>query len=92
MVNYFSYPYARPEQLERSYIIATYVIYGTDCSSVLEKAGNFAVGQTIGTWVPVPGISPDMIERYQGRIVALYPVAGENEQFFILRLAFPQKI
>lgn len=91
MGSYFSYPYARPEQLNHSYIIATYIIYGTDYSDILEKAGNFAVGQTIGTWVSVPGISEDMIEQYQGRIIALYPVEAENEQYFVLRLAFPQE-
>lgn len=90
MLGYFTYPYDRPEHLDDDYIIATYLIYGTDYGSILKKAGNFAVGQTVGTWVAVPGVSADMIERYQGRIVALYPVSTESEPVFVIRLAFPQ--
>ncbi|MGE5614844.1 MAG: RuBisCO large subunit C-terminal-like domain-containing protein [Bacillota bacterium] len=89
MRRYFDYPYTRPEQLNGSHIIATYVIFGTGYENILDRAGNFAVGQTIGTWVDIPGISRDMVERYQGRIIAVYSMPAENEQAFILRVAFP---
>lgn len=89
MLDYFGYPYDRPEHLGHEYIIATYLVFDSNYKECLKKAGNFAVGQTVGTWVAVPGISSRMIECHQGRVVSFYAVDGE-EPVFILRLAFPQ--
>ncbi len=86
---YAQYPYGRPEGLTGDYLIATYLMFGTDSGSALKKAGGFAVGQTVGTWISVPGVSSDMVENYQGRVVSLYPVAGAEETVFVLRVAFP---
>ena len=52
-------PLIMPEEaFEGDYIIATYFysskVAGED---IYEKAKSFAVGQTIGTWVPIPGIT-----------------------------------
>lgn len=92
MLDYFTYPYGRPEQLAGDYVIATYLVYGADYATILKKAGGFAVGQTVGTWIKVPGISGDMIERYQGRILSVSPVPTKEggEPVFVIRLAFPQ--
>lgn len=89
-MNYTAYPYGRAEELAGDYVVATYFMYGANYGNALQKSGNFAVGQTVGTWVSVPGVSDEMIERYQGRVVSLYPVACSEEQIFILRIAFPQ--
>jgi 2,3-diketo-5-methylthiopentyl-1-phosphate enolase len=89
-MKYAVYPYGRPENLAGDYVVATYLMFGADCGNALKKAGNFAVGQTVGTWVSVPGISDEMVERYQGRVVSLYPVRAEGEQVFVIRIAFPQ--
>lgn len=90
MLNYFTYPYGRAEQLDENYIIASYLVYGASYENILKKAGNFAVGQTIGTWVEVPGVSTGMVERYQGRVVSLEAVRGAGEEtVFFMRLAFP---
>ncbi len=89
-MKYAEYPYGRPEDLAGDYIVATYLMFGADCENALKKAGNFAVGQTVGTWVAVPGVSDDMVERYQGRVISLYPVSCGEEQTFVLRVAFPQ--
>jgi 2,3-diketo-5-methylthiopentyl-1-phosphate enolase len=92
VLNYFSYPHDRPEHAEGDCFVATYLVYGTTCANVLDKAGAFAVGQSIGTWIEVPGVSAEMIERRQARVLALIP-AGEtgNEPVFLLRLAFPRE-
>ena len=88
---YFAqYPYDRPENLDGDFIVATYLIFCPDGRDVLQKAGNFAVGQTVGTWVPVPGVSEDMVRRFQGRVVSLYAVGGGEEGRYLLRVAFPQ--
>lgn len=89
MLNYFDYPYSRSEQLNGDYIIATYLVYGTNVSNVFKKVGNFAVGQTVGTWIKIPGVTPEMVENYQARILSIHQIPSGEEQVAILRLAFP---
>ncbi|MFA9380580.1 MAG: RuBisCO large subunit C-terminal-like domain-containing protein [Acetanaerobacterium sp.] len=92
MLDYFNYPYSRVEGLPHGWLTATYLVASTDYSLVLKRCGNFAVGQTVGTWVKVPGISDDMIRHRQGRVVGLDVVPSEvphQAPSFILRLAFP---
>lgn len=89
MLDCFDYPYSRPEQLDGDYIIATYLVYGTDCTNVLKKAGDFAVGQTVGTWIKIPGVTTEMVESYQARILSLQLVPAGEEQVAVVRLAFP---
>jgi 2,3-diketo-5-methylthiopentyl-1-phosphate enolase len=56
----------------------------------------FAVGQTIGTWTPVPGITDEMRATYGGRVVEVRPiepgerVGGEEAPgWWVLRVGFP---
>ncbi len=92
MASITSFPFARPESLEGDYVIATYLLTGCDYSDVLRRVGNFAVGQTIGTWVAVPGITAEMVERYQGRVLGVVAVpAGDGAEEFVLRVAFPSE-
>lgn len=88
MSNLFCAPYARPEHLDGRFIVATYAVYGTDMGEALQRSANFAVGQSVGTWLPVPGISREMIDRYQGRVIGLYPAGDAEARQFILRVAF----
>lgn len=88
-MQYTTYPYARAESLTADYVIATYRVYGVGADQVLKKCGSFAVGQTVGTWVQVPGITPEMIEHYQARVVSIEQAAAEPEAVFLLRIAFP---
>lgn len=83
---YVSYPYDRPENVEADALIATYLIFSATYETVLKQVGNFAVGQTVGTWVTVPGVSDAMERHYQGRVISLYA----TESAFVLRLAFVQ--
>ena len=89
MPDYFGYPFNRFEQLNGDYLIATYLVFGTDYDNVFTKAGNFAVGQTIGTWVQIPGVTQHMVESYQGRIVSLHLIPSDEEKVAVLKLAFP---
>ena len=59
-------------------------------------ADAFAVGQSIGTWIPVPGITDAMRRAHGGRVAELRPVdpdetvAGEpGRGLWILRVALP---
>ncbi|MEF9426908.1 MAG: RuBisCO large subunit C-terminal-like domain-containing protein [Candidatus Mariimomonas ferrooxydans] len=86
------------ETFEGDYIIASYFFRSTKDSDVYEKAKSFAVGQTLGTWLPVPGITDDMRKKYGGRITAIYDVppaelTGDvpEETSHIIQIAFPDE-
>ncbi len=88
----FDLPYCRYENLVGDYFVATYIISGLDYSSTMKKVGQFAVGQSVGTWVVVPGITNEMIEKYQARVVEVDVIAknDEVEDFSVLlKVAFP---
>ncbi|MCI1965042.1 MAG: RuBisCO large subunit C-terminal-like domain-containing protein [Oscillospiraceae bacterium] len=51
------------------YVLATYYLELPKEVNVVEKAAGMAMGQTIGTWVPVPGITDEMREKHMGKVV-----------------------
>jgi 2,3-diketo-5-methylthiopentyl-1-phosphate enolase len=93
-------PVMMPEEaFEGDYIIATYFyaskVAGED---IYEKAKSFAIGQTIGTWVPVPGITPQMKKQYGGKLVSIYDIppaelTTDQPEFnsHIIQIAFPDE-
>lgn len=85
-------PFRRMEDIKEPAVVASYVVNGSDYESIMKRAAAFAIGQTIGTWVSVPGISEKMIYHYQGKVLSVLD-AGEKEDgechTFILRIAFP---
>ncbi len=87
-----------PEQIgEMDYIVATYYCEFPRDIDIVAKAESFAVGQTLGTWVPVPGITEEMREQHMGRVVNLYDVPpleletqlGDGKRAYLLEIAFP---
>jgi 2,3-diketo-5-methylthiopentyl-1-phosphate enolase len=58
----------------RDYVIATYLIRTPPGQDPMRTARAFAVGQTIGTWVEVPGVTRRMREENAGRVVGLVEV------------------
>lgn len=52
----------------RSYVLATYYIELPSDESIVDKAKKMALGQTLGTWVDIPGISDEMQELYMGKV------------------------
>ncbi len=92
--------FAYPEDLAgKGYVIATYYLEADAAVDIVAKAASFAVGQTTGTWLPVPGVTREMQERHTGRVVAIYDVpplelapdvpAGGRRSFFV-QIAFPE--
>jgi 2,3-diketo-5-methylthiopentyl-1-phosphate enolase len=65
---------------------------------IVSKAASFAVGQSVGTWTPVPGVTREMLERHMARIVAIYdvppvelkPDLPADHRAFLIQIAFPQ--
>ena len=78
------------------YLLATYHLELPADADVLAKAASYAVGQTIGTWVEVPGVTAEMRDRYLGRVVTVLeapPVdlttqAGATSAYFV-QIALP---
>lgn len=86
------------EGFEGDYIIASYFYIAKSDEDIYEKAKSFAVGQTIGTWVPVPGITPEMKKKYGGRLVSIYDIPPveltsdlPEETYHIIQIAFPDE-
>ncbi|KZL88985.1 RuBisCO large subunit C-terminal-like domain-containing protein [Clostridium magnum] len=83
---------------DQDYAIASYYIE-LDCSiDPYEKAKTFAIGQTIGTWVPVPGITDEMRRNHMGKVVQIFdfPPADlttqkpdDNIRSYIFQIAYP---
>lgn len=90
--------YTLPETVqEQNDVVAYYYIELPRETDVLKKAGSLAVGQTIGTWIPVPGITDEIREKYMGRVVNVFdvpsvdlePQVTEETQKYIIQIAYP---
>ena len=65
-------------------------------ADILAKATGYAVGQTIGTWVEVPGVTDEMRRRHLGRVVKVLeapPVdlgtQAESTSGYFMQIALP---
>ncbi len=86
---YFELPFDNSVSVaDEDYVIATYLAFGITNAAALKKAGQFATGQSIGTWLPLPGVTRDMVENWQARVLAVYPLPTD-ESISVLRVAFP---
>ncbi len=86
---YFDLPFDNEENIASGdYVIATYLVSGVNEQDALARAGKFAIGQTVGTWVELPGITRSMVEGYQARVLSLELIPAEPV-CTVLRVAFP---
>ena len=88
-----------PEEIRnQDYLLATYYMRLPKGEDVIRRAVKFANGQTLGTWVEVPGITSEMCERYMGRVVRIYdapPCDLSTQRLdpfvdYFVQLAFPR--
>jgi 2,3-diketo-5-methylthiopentyl-1-phosphate enolase len=79
------------------YVLAAYYMELPKETGVVEKAEGMAMGQTLGTWVPVPGITDEMRETHMGKVVNIIDlppcdlstqVQGETAAYLV-QLAYP---
>lgn len=79
------------------YVTAVYHMCLPAGENILEKAAGMAVGQTVGTWIPVPGITDEMRKRCMGKVIRVFDVPscdlstqihGEERQYLV-ELAYP---
>ncbi len=90
--------YCLPENIrEKEYIIATYYIKLDKSIDIMAKAASLAIGQTIGTWLPIPGITDEIRENHMGKVIQIYDVPSmdlstqvtEEERQYLLQIAYP---
>jgi 2,3-diketo-5-methylthiopentyl-1-phosphate enolase len=83
---------------DKGFIIATYFLELPARTDLIAKSASFAIGQTLGTWTAVPGITREMLEHHMARIVAVYDLPPielatqlpEGKRPAIVQIAFPE--
>ena len=90
--------YALMENIKnQDYVIATYYMELAGNQDIVKKSSGFAIGQTLGTWVSVPGIDDAMREKHMGKVINIYDVPasdlnqemGKEAKKYLVQLAFP---
>lgn len=95
MQDAFAYP---EDLLNNGFIIATYYTEMDSQADVLAAARSLAVGQSVGTWTPVPGVTREMTARHMARVVAVYDLPPvelssdlpEGKRPVVMQIAFPE--
>lgn len=98
-MNLKDHTYCMPEILRESpYTIATYYCELDATGDAMDSAASLAVGQTIGTWTDVPGVTAEALSYHMARVLGVYetPPAettdslSEAKRAYIIRIAFPE--
>jgi 2,3-diketo-5-methylthiopentyl-1-phosphate enolase len=80
-----------------SYALATYYVELPNDINVFERAAAIAIGQTIGTWVDVPGVTAEMRSKHLGKVVRVLDAppydldmqASSERGSCLIQIAFP---
>jgi len=95
---YDSELFALPEAVSGGeYVIASYFLQVPLGTDVIARCLGFATEQTTGTWVDVPGETPELRREHAAKLVGLTEMPdyetglpqGVDTRSFIVRLAFP---
>ncbi len=87
-----------PEEIDRErFVVATYYAAGKAGTNMVKFAAALAIEQTCGTWLKVPGETPEVRERAIGRVLGVYEAPAYQigvpedvgERHFIIRIAYP---
>lgn len=87
-----------PEAVDKErFVIATYYCATKTSTNMMKFAAALAIEQTCGTWLKVPGETPEVRERAIGRVVGVFEApayqigipADVKERNFIIRIAYP---
>ena len=63
MTETYSQPFAS-QLTGKAYVVAEYLVSGVKPEEIKGKAEGFATGQSIGTWLPLPGITKKLIQTH----------------------------
>lgn len=80
-----------------NYVVATYHIALPKDVDVMKKAVALAVGQTVGTWLPIPGMTDEIREKNMGKVVNVFDVPSldlftqveTDRRDYLIQLAYP---
>ncbi len=98
-MNIYDYAFAYAEEVTgKGHLLATYYLESDARDDILKRAASIAIGQTVGTWTHVPGLTEAMLKRHLGRVVAVYEVPPielafnlpEQKRTLIIQIAFPE--
>ena len=77
-------------------VLATYCLVAPRGVDVVPLAQRFAVGQSLGTWVEVPGATDEMRRLYEGRVASIVAVPAADltyqlpdEVSYLIQIAIP---
>jgi ribulose 1,5-bisphosphate carboxylase large subunit-like protein len=99
MIDVESMPIALPDGVSYDdYLIATYLVSYPSAVPVPKLAPALAIEQSTGTWVAVPGETPEVRRCHVAKVIGVYEapdfewvVPSEVEQrYYIIQMAFPQ--
>ncbi len=94
-----SQPVALPDGVDYDdYIIGTYTVTYPAVFPMLKLAPMLAIEQSTGTWVAVPGETPEVRRRHVAKVIGVYEVpdyefsvpADLKERNWIVQIAFPE--
>ena len=98
----FEHPEANPEALPEGvdpeeYIIGTYYMSFPKGMNPFEITQVLALEQSTGTWLPVPGETPDVRKKHVAKVIGVYEVPDYEVMIpqevdwrnFIVQIAFP---
>jgi 2,3-diketo-5-methylthiopentyl-1-phosphate enolase len=79
------------------FIVSTYCLETDASSDVLSITREMAIGQTTGTWVPVPQETEEIRRKHVGRVLGVYEAPHFErevppqieERYFIVQIAIP---
>lgn len=87
-----------PESIKSNdYVVATYLVRAGKDTDVIARASGMAIEQSTGTWLDVPGETPELIKKHVAKVIGVYEVPDytkpgqttDQDRIFIMRLAFP---
>lgn len=91
-------PLALPEAIPNDdFVIATYFAQYPKVLNIHKLAPAIAIEQSTGTWLPVPGETPEVRRKHVAKVIGVYEVPdyewylpeAVEERSYILQVAFP---
>jgi len=94
-----SLPIALPDGVDYDeYVIGTYLVSYPKAIPVPKLAPALAIEQSTGTWVPVPGETPEVRRKHIAKVIGVYEVPDYewmvpyevDERQYVIQIAFPE--
>ena len=90
MTETYSQPFAS-QLTGKAYVVAEYLVSGVKPEEIKGKAEGFATGQSIGTWLPLPGITKKLIQTHKALVLGFELVnPNSTSPEHKLWVAFPE--